>query len=211
MAPIRVGIIGLAGHNQAFAAGMWAVQAHLPSLLASPSYEIVAICNSTVESARKAIEVHKLPPTTAAYGNPEDLAKDPNVDLVVVSVRIQKHFELTKPAIEHAKDVFVEWPLGASIQQSEELTRLAKEAGVKTIVGVQARASRLILAVKKLLAENRIGKVISSHALGNASPLPADTWWEGAEYYLDFKSGGNQFYISFGHCELSHPALYQHT
>lgn len=201
MAPIRIGIIGLAGNNIAFGPGFWAVQAHLPHLLASPDYEIVAVCNSSIESARKSIEFHKLPSTTAAYGNAEDLAKDPNVDLVVVSVKVQKHFQLTKPAIENGKHVFVEWPLGASIQESEELTRLAKEAGVKTIVGVQARASRVLLAVKKLLAENKIGRVIGTHVLANACLLPVDVWWEGVEYYQDMKSGGNEFYIFFGHCK----------
>ncbi|KAK5654678.1 hypothetical protein OQA88_7002 [Cercophora sp. LCS_1] len=199
MAPIRVGIIGLGAQSGAFGPGFWGVQAHLPHLQASPAYEIVALCNSSAESARKSIEFHKLPATTAAYGNAEDLAKDPNVDLVVVSVQVQKHFQLAKPAIQHGKDVFVEWPLGASIQESEELTRLAKEAGVKTMVGVQARASRLVVAVKRLLAEGKIGKVISSHVLGNACLLPVDVWWEGTEYYQDMKSGGNEFYIHFGH------------
>ncbi|KAK3356623.1 putative oxidoreductase [Lasiosphaeria hispida] len=199
MAPIRVGIIGLAGQAAAFAPGRWAAAAHLPPLQQSPNFEIVAIANSTIESSRKSISFHNLPPTTAAYGSAEDLAKDPNVDLIVVSVRVEKHFELTQAAIKHRKGVFVEWPLGASLEESEELTKLAKEAGVKTVVGLQARAGKLASAVKKILAEERIGKVISSHVLANASLLPVDAWWQGYESYMDMKSGGNGFYIFFGH------------
>ncbi|KAK0710596.1 oxidoreductase [Lasiosphaeris hirsuta] len=199
MAPIRVGIIGLGPKGPAFAPGGWASNAHLPPLQQSPSFEIVAVANSSIESSRTSIASHNLPLTTAAYGSAEDLAKDSNVDLVVVSVRVQKHFELTQAAIKHGKDVFVEWPLGASLDESEELTRLAKEAGVKTVIGLQARAGKITAAVKKILAEGTIGKVISTHVLANASLLPVDAWWQSGEFYMDMKSGGNAFYIFFGH------------
>ncbi|KAK3382658.1 putative oxidoreductase [Lasiosphaeria ovina] len=197
--PIKVGIVGLTGRSGVFEPGRWAVSAHLPPLVASPSYEIVALANSSVESARKSIAFHKLPPTTAAYGSGEDLAKDPNVDLVVVSIRAQSHFSPAKAAIEHGKDVFVEWPVGCSLAETEELARLAEQAGVKTAVGLQARSGKVVAAVKKILADGTIGKVVSSHALGNASLVPVDTWWAGMEYYLDMSSGANEFHIYFGH------------
>jgi predicted dehydrogenase len=69
MAPVRVGIIGLSKTG-------WASYAHLPYLL-SPSgrekYQIVAVCNSSAQSAREAIELHKLPKSTRAYGDAEGL------------------------------------------------------------------------------------------------------------------------------------------
>jgi predicted dehydrogenase len=64
MAPIRVGFIGLSSSG-------WAKGAHFPFLKESDKYEIVAICNSSVESAKEAIKSYELPSTTKAYGNPE--------------------------------------------------------------------------------------------------------------------------------------------
>jgi len=76
MAPIRVGIIGLSKA----ATTSWAGSAHFPYLMASNGkYEIKALCNSSKESAQKAIDGFNLPPTTKAYGNPQDLANDPQV------------------------------------------------------------------------------------------------------------------------------------
>ncbi|KAK4449688.1 putative oxidoreductase [Podospora aff. communis PSN243] len=199
MKPIRVGIIGLGPKTNTFGPGLWAVQAHLPCLQASPHYQVVAVANSTIESAQRSIASHNLPPTTAAYGSASDLAADPNVDLVVVSVRIQKHFELAQAAIQHGKHIFVEWPLGATLAESTQLAQLARDAGVKTIVGAQARASRVVLAVKQILASGKLGRVLSSHVLANTCLLPVDQWWEGYEFYLDMQSGGNEFYIHFGH------------
>lgn len=204
MAPIRVGILGLSDTKTFFGPGAWAVFAHVPSLKALPSYEIVAIANSTVESARRSIAANNLPASTKAYGSPEDLAKDPDVDLVVVSVRVGKHFELAKPALLHKKDVYVEWPLGASTAEAEELTKLAKDHGVRTIVGVQARADRLVLKLKDILASGEIGDVVSSSVTASTSSIPGDRWMEGLEYYLDFSSGGNEYHIFFAHCKLSY-------
>ncbi|OIW26690.1 oxidoreductase family protein [Coniochaeta ligniaria NRRL 30616] len=199
MAPIRVGILGLSDTKTFFGPGAWGVFAHVPSLKTLLNYEIVAVSNSTVESARRSIAANNLPASTKAYGSPEDLARDPDVDLVVVSVRVAKHYELTKPALLHNKDVYVEWPLGASRAEAEELTKLAQENGVKTMVGVQARSDRLVLKVKEILASGQIGDVVSSSVMASSSFIPGDRWMEGAEYYLDFSSGGNEFHIFFAH------------
>ena len=64
MAPTKVGFIGLSASG-------WARVAHLPYLKESGEYEIVAICNSSVESSEAAIKQYGLPPSTKAYGDPE--------------------------------------------------------------------------------------------------------------------------------------------
>lgn len=94
----------------------------------------------------------------------------------------------------------MEWPLGASTAVAEELTKLAEEKGVKTIVGLQARASPLVVKIKELVDSGKIGKVLSSTVIGSFSGLPTSFWMQGGEYYLDIKSGGNNFTIFFGHC-----------
>lgn len=141
MSPIRVGIIGLAATVNYAITGAWGVLAHLHSIQAlSEDYEIVAVANSSVESARRSIEFHKLPAKTKAYGDPKDIAADPDVELIIVSVKVSDHLLLTKPALENNKSVFVEWPLGASVAQAEELTQLASAHAGKAMVGLQARS-----------------------------------------------------------------------
>lgn len=67
MTPIRLAFIGLSKVG-------WAPKAHLPYILSSPDYEIVAICNSSIESAKEAIQLYKLPGSVKAYGDPEGLS-----------------------------------------------------------------------------------------------------------------------------------------
>ena len=70
MAPIRVGFIGLSKSG-------WAKNAHFPYLEKSDKYLIVAICNSTVESAKEAIVRYGLSEETRAYGDPEGMCYFP--------------------------------------------------------------------------------------------------------------------------------------
>lgn len=83
MAPIRVGIIGLSAKQDA-----WATKAHLPRLRDSPNYQILALCNSSVASSKAAVKVHNLAESTRAYGSPDELFADSDVDLVVISTRV---------------------------------------------------------------------------------------------------------------------------
>jgi predicted dehydrogenase len=200
--PIRVGIIGLGAKTGSFVPGVWAVQGHLPYLMSSPDYLITAVCNSSVSSAQASIEFHSLGSDVRAHGSPEAIANDPNVDLVVVTVRVGLHYALTKPALLAGKDVFVEWPLAANIAEVEELTQLARDKGVKTIVGLQARASPIVVKVRDLVQSGKLGKILSSTVVGSFSSFPNTVWLEGAEYYLDAQAGAGVFKIFFGHCEF---------
>lgn len=201
MAAIRVGIIGLSAAHDYGGTGTWTAASHLPALQSLADYEIVALANSTVESAKRSIAAHNLPPSTKAYGTPEDIASDPDVDLVVVSVQVQKHYKLTKPVLLNKKKVLVEWPLAATIDEVEELTQLAKASGVDTAVGVQARAGPMIQKLKEILASGQIGRVLSSTVVASSSKLSTETWAEDLKYYLDISSGV-EYAIAFGHCTL---------
>ena len=203
MGTIRVGIIGLSAARNYGGPGTWAAATHLPALQNLASYEIVALANSTVESAKRSISAHELPLSTKAYGSPEDIAKDPDVDLVVVCVQVQKHYELAKPALLNKKKVLVEWPIAATIDDVEELTQLAKDNGVDTAVGLQARAAPAIQKLKEILSSGQIGRVLSSTVVGSSSKLNTETWAEDLKYYLDISSGV-EFAIGFGHCTRSH-------
>ncbi|KAG9232639.1 hypothetical protein BJ875DRAFT_466203 [Amylocarpus encephaloides] len=197
--PIRVAIIGLGRATGGFVPGAWGSQAHLPFLSASPDFEVTAICNSTAASAQESIDYWKLPPTVKAYGSSSDLAQDPNVDIAVVSVNVGKHYILTKPLLEAGKDVFVEWPLGATLAESKALAALANDKGVKTVVGAQSRASPYVKAIRDIVASGEIGDVVSTTASDPFAGLPIGVWIDGADYYLDRNSGGNSLTISFGH------------
>jgi len=211
MAPIRVGFLGLSKSG-------WAPGAHLPYLRDSDKYEIVAICNSSVESSQEAIRLYSLPFSTKAYGDPEgsfpsfssnehvingrhmtELAKDPNIDLVVCSVRVDRYLATIGPSLKAGKDVYVEWPLGKSLSDAKEILRLKNEGGVKNaVVGLQARQAPIIKKTRELVESGRIGAVLSSTWVGQASVGGPETS-TAYEYLTRREVGGNMVSIHFGH------------
>jgi predicted dehydrogenase len=196
---IRVGFIGASAAPTA-----WANTTHIAYLL-SPAgrakYELVALCNSSLESGRAAIAAHNLPASTRVYDSAAELAADPSVDLVVVSVSVTKHYALTQPALEAGKMAFVEWPLGANLSEAEELAKLAKEKGVRTFVGMQGRVDPLIERIRGIVDSGRIGEVLSSSISAVAGSLGEITT-ERFSYTTESKAGGNLVTIFFGHCEF---------
>jgi predicted dehydrogenase len=74
------------------------------------------------------------------------MAAHPEVDLIVVCVRVPGHRELVMAGLQAGKPVFCEWPLGANLAEAEEMAGLARQRSLKTIVGPQARSDTLTIA-----------------------------------------------------------------
>lgn len=201
MAPIRLGLIGLSSS----ATTSWASNAHLPYLLSArgrTKYTIVALCNSSIDSASRAIETYGLNSTkTRAYGDPAALAADPDIDLVVCCTRVDTHYALIKPSVEAGKNTFVEWPLTHDIDASRELATLAAEKGSRTMVGLQGRLTPIVLRMKEIIQSETLGKVLSSEVRAHGGTIDRETVAEGLGYFAERKVGGNIFMIGFAHCE----------
>jgi predicted dehydrogenase len=146
----------------------WAAGSHLPYLQQQSRYKITALQNSSKASAEAAAKQYSLN-GVATHDNPTSIAKDSNVDIVAVSVNVPQHYDLIRPALEANKDVFSEWPLARNVAEAEELTQLAKEKGVRTMVGLQARQNPAILKVKEIVASGKLGKILGTTMFGHVS------------------------------------------
>lgn len=198
MAPIRLALIGLSSSAKT----SWASSAHLPYLLSARGkarYTIVALCNSSIEAAQRAVSAYNLPSTTKTYGDPQSLADDPDVDMVVCCTRVDVHHETILPSVKKGKSVFVEWPLAQDAEHVEELQREAQRAKARTLMGMQGRFAPVIVKIKALLEGERIGKVLSSEYFAHGGTNDREAISTGLQYFADRKVGGNIYTIGFGH------------
>ncbi|KAK5313771.1 hypothetical protein LTR93_010768 [Exophiala xenobiotica] len=197
MAPIRVAIIGLSS-----SASSWAASAHLPYLL-SPrgreKFNTVALCNSSVDAAQHAIEKYSISGNIKAYGDPEKLAADPDVDLVVCCTRVDLHHTTILPSVKAGKAVYVEWPLAHDVHSARELASIARQSGSRTVVGNQGRLAPVVLKLKELLSQGRIGKAVSSEVRAFGGPFDRDVVPAPYKYLTQKAIGGNVVTISFSH------------
>ena len=173
--------------------------AHLPRLTSSPNYTIVALCNSSVSAAQAAIKAYKLPSTTKAYASYDDLANDPDVDLYVVSTRADTHYSVALPALKAGKNIYVEWPLAATTAEAQEMLSLAHQRNLRTIVGLQGRASPSIAKVKALIDSGHLGEIHSVNFQGAIHIWQNNAVGSKYSYFMDRKVGGNLLTIYGGH------------
>ncbi|KAK2751852.1 oxidoreductase family protein [Colletotrichum kahawae] len=198
MAPIRIALIGLS----ASAKTSWAAEAHLTYLLSPRGrehYTTVALLNSSVNAAKAARAHFCLSENVKTYGDPELLAQDPDVDLVVCCTRVDTHSSLIAPSVRAGKAVYVEWPLTENLHGAEELAALAAEAKRGTIVGLQGRVAKVVLKIKEVVESGRIGKVLGSDVEAYGNLLGRDELPAGLAYFAERRVGGNPVTIAFAH------------
>lgn len=144
---IRVGIIGTGG---------WARYGHIPALQALEAFEITALAGRNIEKVERYATQFGIP---QAYGSPEELLANPDIDLVVVLAPTPEHARLAKAVIAVGKDVYSEWPLSTTTSESEAILALAREKGVKHIVGLQRRFSPSSRYWHDLIKQGIVGKI----------------------------------------------------
>ncbi len=184
--PVRVGLIG--------AGGRWGPGAHVPALKGVSETELYAVCTAHAETARAAADKFGV---TRAYGNDKPLNAEAGVEAVAVAVRVPAHYELCKNALEAGKHVFCEWPLGANTKEAEELAALARRKNLRTMVGLQRRASPAYLYMRELIQEGYVGQVLAVNMrLMNSGVLTrtSDRTWQ-----RDVTLGANTLTITFAH------------
>ena len=188
--PIRIGFIGLNPDSH------WAAAAHLPALKGlSDRFEIAGVANSTAESARRTKEALGL---KHAFASADELVASPDIDLVVVTVKVPHHFELISKAIDAGKHVHSEWPLGNGIDEAETLAAMAEAKGVVATVGTQARVAPEILYLGKLLADGFVGHVLSTSIVASGGNW-ANRTREELSYLYDASTGATMLEIPMGH------------
>lgn len=187
---IGVGIIG-AGPDDS----NWAAEAHIPALRSLPAFEFRALSTTRRETAQAASQKYGI---ALAFDNHEELVNRPEVDLVVVAVKVPYHLELVRAAVAARKHVFCEWPLGHGLNEALEMEQLVSQAGVRNFVGLQGRARPELRYLRDLVQDGFVGRVLSSTLLG-AGMLWGGSVSSAKAYTADVQMGATMLTIPVGH------------
>ena len=185
---IRLGIIGANIHRG------WAIRSHLPAVVASPEFELTAVCTTRMESAEESRQAFG---AKLAFDDYNAMLAHPEIDAAVVCLRVPSHYEPTLATLNAGKHIYTEWPLGRTTAEAQEMADLARAKGVRNIVGLQSRANPAMLYLKDLVASGYVGEVMSCHVSRIAEGTlerPSDRTWQ-----RDRELGANTLTISCGH------------
>lgn len=187
--PIKVGIIGVHPEKG------WAATAHIPALKALPEFRITAVSHNKPEIARAAALKFG---ADHGFGTTDELVNDPNVDLVVVTVKVPRHLELVTKALVAGKAVFSEWPLGMNLPDAETMLALAKSKNVFTAIGLQTRSVPAVSYMRDLIKNGYVGDVLSVSIIGSGI-IWGEEISESYQYTLDMANGASMLHVPFAH------------
>lgn len=133
-----------------------------------------------------------------AFDNHEALIVHPDVDLVLVTVKVPLHRRMVSAALDAGKMVYCEWPRGNGLAEAARLSQFALTAGVRTVCGLQARFSPAIRYTRDLIADGFIGEVLATTLVGSGHLRGAETQRQYA-YAFDASNGATMLTVPVIH------------
>jgi predicted dehydrogenase len=116
-----------------------------------------------------------------AAGSLDDLLADPNVDAVYVCTPHHLHRETAVRAAAAGKHVFVEKPMGVTVEDAQAIVGACEASGVACGVPFVAREAAAYSAARDVVASGAIGEV-TGFRIAYRSDKPASYWtggWSG--------------------------------
>ena len=121
-----------------------------------PEAEVLAVGSRSSASAQEFADRRSIPRRHASY---DDLASDPDVDVVYIATPHPFHAENATLCLEAGKAVLCEKPFCVNAAEAERVVELAREKRLFIMEGMWTRFFPLMEEVRRLVSEGDIGEV----------------------------------------------------
>ena len=147
---VRIGQVGIANHGRTI----------VNALRDSGNLQLVS-CFDIDSDATKRVAAEFGARAASGY---DDLVSDSTIDAVALVTPNHLHAEEVRKAVEAGKHIFVEKPIGNTVDEARVMVKLARDAKLILMVGHNTRRRLVFRRAKKLLEEGRIGKIVAVEA-----------------------------------------------
>ncbi|XP_047437004.1 trans-1,2-dihydrobenzene-1,2-diol dehydrogenase-like [Mugil cephalus] len=124
--------------------------------LPAEDHQIVAVAARKLEDAQGFAKKHSI---SRAYGSYEELARDPDIDVVYIGVIHPYHLKTCLLFTNAKKNVLCEKPLAMNSREVQEILASAKKNNVFLMEAVWTRFFPASVETRRLLAEGELGEV----------------------------------------------------
>ena len=121
-----------------------------------PGARLAAVGSRTLEAAEKFGKTFHIP---KRYGSYEELARDPDIDVVYVSTPHNLHFENCKMLINEGKAVLCEKPFTINAEQAAEVIAMAREKKCFILEAMWTRFLPAFVKVREILSDGLLGDI----------------------------------------------------
>lgn len=170
---VRVGFIGLGKMGQL----------HFSNCRFIDDVKVVAAAD-TSKSALNSVKNEGVK-SEQLFTDYNEMFRKTELDAVVISVPNFLHVDAVTAAAEHGVDVFVEKPLAKSVQESEDIVRVADKNGISVMVDHNYRFLKSIQTLHEKYTSGELGDVkiatlefvMNGPFTATLEPFPVPEWW----------------------------------
>lgn len=130
----------------------------LPGMMLSDKVEIVAVMDANKEAAEKCKEKYG---AKYAFTNYEDVLALDEIEAVYIASPVFFHKEQAIAAAKAKKHILLEKPVALTVEDAEEIKKVCEENNVKVSVGFLMRFHGYHQKIKEIIAEGKIGNIVS--------------------------------------------------
>lgn len=185
--------------------GWVAQQRHIPALLKFKNQiKIEALCDVDLKKAEFVAKKFHVP---LVDSNIDNILKLP-IDAVCICTPPMNHSDIIRRCLESNKHVLVEKPMVIDEKEGEKLAELAKEKNLVLMTSHNFLFSDSLLKAKKIIKENKIGKILGTAGIQWSSwkrPLP--NWLDQIRGGLFFDEAPHLIYLTkyfLGELDIKH-------
>ena len=161
--------------------GAFATSVLIPALRAIQECAVVAVVARRPADARSGA---MLLSANYSTGDVDEVLADPSIDALVIATQHDSHADLARRALRAGKHVFVEKPMGLSLDECAGVVDAAADSGKLCMVDFNRRFSTHAQILRRGIASLTSGTTLVYRV--NAGQLPRDHW------LLDPERGGGR-------------------
>lgn len=148
---LRVGVLGCGLISQA---------AHIEACRKGRNVELYALCDAAEDLLTRVAEIHR---PKFSYTDYDEMLQNDNIDAIIIGISDMYHVPAAMKALHAGKHVFVEKPLGITIEECLELEQVVNETGLILQVGNMKRFDEGISAAKDFV-KHEMGDILALKA-----------------------------------------------
>ena len=120
--------------------------------------KLIAVCDINRSNSESLAKLYNV----SAYDNITNLLdNEKNIDVVSICTPNGLHADHSIKALKAGHHVLCEKPMGISVHECGEMIQAAEKANKRLFIVKQNRFNPPVIAVKKLIDENKLGKIFS--------------------------------------------------
>jgi len=152
MKKVKWGVIGCGGI---------ADRRTIPGMMLADNAELVAVMDADMAAAERVKDKYG---AKYAFCDMNELLKIDEIDAVYIASPVFCHKEQVEATCKAGKHIFLEKPIGLDVKEAEEIVKICEDAGIKLGIGFMMRFAAYHKKMKEVIAEGKIGKLISVKA-----------------------------------------------